>query len=89
VPPFLFLIYTKNQKVEKQNFFPVVFSLRFVFIAFLAVSLMHEELKNTTNMFFKKTPRKSHVISKKVDSPVPAGPPLSRAVVSAFAWGGV
>jgi hypothetical protein len=49
------------EKVEKKNFFPFVFSHRFVFIAFLAVSL-HEEPKNTINIFSKikpENPKKS------------------------------
>jgi hypothetical protein len=37
--------------LRKKNFFPVVFSHRFFFIAFLAVSL-HEEPKNTIKIFF-------------------------------------
>jgi hypothetical protein len=40
------------KKVEKRKTFPVVFSLRFFSIAFLAVSL-HEEPKNTTKTFSK------------------------------------
>jgi hypothetical protein len=43
------------EKVEKKNFFPFVFSHRFSFIAFLAVSL-HEEPKNTTKTFTKIRP---------------------------------
>jgi hypothetical protein len=43
------------KKLRKKNLFPVVFSLRFVFIAFLAVFL-HEEPKNTRNIFSKITP---------------------------------
>jgi hypothetical protein len=39
------------EKAEKKNFFPVVFSHRFL-IAFLAVSL-HEEPKNTIKIFSK------------------------------------
>jgi hypothetical protein len=35
------------EKVEKKNFFPVVFSHRFFLIAFLALSL-HEEPNNQT-----------------------------------------
>jgi hypothetical protein len=38
------------EKVEKKKLFPVVFSHRFFFIAFLAVSL-HEEPKNTIKIF--------------------------------------
>jgi hypothetical protein len=44
------------EKVEKENFFPVVFSHRFSFIAFLAVSL-HEEPKNTIQIFSKIRPK--------------------------------
>jgi hypothetical protein len=43
------------EKVEKKNFFPVVFSHRFFLIAFLAVSL-HEEPKNTIKIFSKIRP---------------------------------
>jgi hypothetical protein len=39
------------EKVEKKNLFPVVFSHRFCFIAFLAVS-QHEEPKNTIKFLF-------------------------------------
>jgi hypothetical protein len=42
-------------KLKKKNFFPVVFSHRFCFIAFLAVSL-HEEPKNTTKILSKIKP---------------------------------
>jgi hypothetical protein len=45
------------KKVEKKNFFPVVFSHRFFFNAFLAVSL-HEEPKNTIKIFSKIKPEK-------------------------------
>jgi hypothetical protein len=41
--------------LRKKNFFPVVFSHRFFLIAFLAVSL-HEEPKNTINLFSKIRP---------------------------------
>jgi hypothetical protein len=44
------------EKVErKKNFFPFVFSHRFFFIAFLAVSL-HEEPKNTIKIFSQIRP---------------------------------
>jgi hypothetical protein len=43
------------EKVEKKNFFPVVFSHRLSFIAFLAVSL-HEKPKNTIKIFSKIRP---------------------------------
>jgi hypothetical protein len=43
------------EKVEKKNFFPFVYAHRFLFIAFLAVSL-HEEPKNTTKTFSKLRP---------------------------------
>jgi hypothetical protein len=50
------------KKLRKITAFPVVFSLRFCFIAFLAVSL-HEELKNTIKILLKKirpeNPKKS------------------------------
>jgi hypothetical protein len=39
-----------TKKIKKKNFFPVVFFLRFVLIAFLAVS-MNGELKNTKKHF--------------------------------------
>jgi hypothetical protein len=41
--------------LRKKHFFPFVFSHRFSFIAFLAVSL-HEEPKNTIKMFSKIRP---------------------------------
>jgi hypothetical protein len=43
------------KKLRKKNFFPVVFSHLFFFIAFLAVSL-HEEPKNTIKIFSKIRP---------------------------------
>jgi hypothetical protein len=43
------------KKVEKNNFFPVVFSHRFFLIVFLAVSL-YEEPKNTIKIFSKIKP---------------------------------
>jgi hypothetical protein len=42
------------EKVEEKNFFPVVFSHRFFFIAFLAVSL-HEEPKIRPENLKKKS----------------------------------
>jgi hypothetical protein len=45
--------------------FPVVFSHRFFFIAFLAVSLL-DEPKNTINIFSKIRPENLKKISKKV-----------------------
>jgi hypothetical protein len=45
------------KKLRKKNFFPFVFSHRFFFIAFLAVSL-HEDSKNTINIFSKIRPEK-------------------------------
>jgi hypothetical protein len=51
-------VHVKNfwpKKVEKKNLFPVVFSHRFFFIAFLTVSL-HEEPKNTIKIFSKIRP---------------------------------
>ena len=65
---FLGKIYVKNfwpKKLRKKNFFPFVFSHRFFFIAFLAVSL-HEEPKNTIKIFSKNQTGKSQKISKKV-----------------------
>jgi hypothetical protein len=44
------------KKLRKKNFFPVVFSQRLFFIAFLAGAL-HEEPKNTTKMFSKTRPK--------------------------------
>jgi hypothetical protein len=43
------------EKVEEKKLFPFVFSHRFIFIAFLAVSL-HEEPENTTISFSKIKP---------------------------------
>jgi hypothetical protein len=51
------------EKVEKKNFFPVVFSHRF-FIAFLAVS-QHEEPKNTIKIFSKIKPKNLKKSQKK------------------------
>jgi hypothetical protein len=51
-------VHVKNfwpKKLRKKNFFPVVFSHRFCFIAFLAVSLL-EEPKNTIKIFSKIRP---------------------------------
>jgi hypothetical protein len=51
-------VHVKNfwpKKLRKKNLFPVVFSHRFFFIAFLAVSL-HEEPKNTIKIFSKIKP---------------------------------
>jgi hypothetical protein len=57
---FLWEVHVKNfwplaEKVEKKNFFLVVFSHRFFLIAFLAVS-QHEEPKNTIKIFSKIRP---------------------------------
>jgi hypothetical protein len=53
------------KKLRKTNFFPVVFSHRFFLIAFLAVSL-HEEPKNTTQIFPKIRPENRKKSQKKV-----------------------
>jgi hypothetical protein len=61
-------VYVKNfwpKKLRKQNFFPFVFSHRFFFIAFLAVSL-HEEPKNTIKIFSKIIPENPKKSQKKV-----------------------
>jgi hypothetical protein len=55
---FLGEIHVKNfwqKKLRKKNFFPFVFSHRFFFIAFLAVSL-NEEPKNTIKIFSQIRP---------------------------------
>ena len=65
---FLGKVHVKNfwpKKLRKQNFFPVVFSHRFFFIAFSAVSL-HEEPKNTTEIFSKIRPKNLKKSQKKV-----------------------
>jgi hypothetical protein len=65
---FLGKAHVKNfwpKKLRKQNFFPVVFSHRFFFIAFLAVSL-HEEPKNTIKIFSKIRPENRKKSQKKV-----------------------
>jgi hypothetical protein len=41
--------------LRKKNFFPFVFSHRFFFVAFLAISL-HEEPKNTIKIFSQIRP---------------------------------
>jgi hypothetical protein len=64
---FLGEIHVKNfwpKKLRNKNFFPVVFSHRFFFIAFLAVSL-HEEPKNTLKIFSKIGPENLKKKSKK------------------------
>jgi hypothetical protein len=52
-----------GRKVERKKN-PVVFTLRFVLIAFLAVSL-HEELKNTIKIFSKIRPENLKKSQKK------------------------
>jgi hypothetical protein len=55
---FLGEIHVKNfwpKKLRGKNFFPFVFSHRFFFIAFLALSL-HEEPKNTIKIFSQIRP---------------------------------
>jgi hypothetical protein len=61
-------IYVKNfwpKKLREKNLFPFVFSHRFFFIAFLAVSL-HEEPKNTIKIFPKIRPENLKKSQKKV-----------------------
>jgi hypothetical protein len=53
------------EKVEKKNFFPVVFSHHFFLIALLAVSL-HEEPKNAIKIFSKIRPENLKKSQKKV-----------------------
>jgi hypothetical protein len=56
------------EKVEKKNFFlsPFVFSHRIFFIAFLAVSLGHEEPKNTIKILSKIRPENLKKSQEKV-----------------------
>jgi hypothetical protein len=48
-------LFTKKLRGGGGDFVPVIFVLRFCFIAFLAV-LLHEELKNTIKIFSKMRP---------------------------------